>query len=125
MKKLINHPFFQKRLAAGTAFAAALASARGAEAKTLRDIINHFRHEVLDPAREFFVYGCGFVGLILIAYGFFRLYQRSKQHQQQQITVNEIIVSIVVGALLMVISVVSYVMVESVTGETSTALDRF
>jgi len=115
----------ERSVLAGSVFVATLISAAMAEAKTARDLMERFRYEVLEPFRDFFLYGCGLVGLVFIGMGCFRLYKRSQQGMQQQISVGEIVTLFLVGASLLVLAFIAATMVESVTGETATSLDRF
>lgn len=115
----------ERHILASSVFVATFISEATAEAKTARDLMTRFKYEVLEPFREFFLYGCGLVGLVLIGMGCFRLYKRSQQGMQQQISVGEIVTCLLVGACLLVLAFIASTMVESVTGETATSLDRF
>lgn len=115
----------QRNILAASVFLSALFNRATAEAKTARDIMYHIRYEVMEPFREFFLYGGGLVGLVLIGIGCFRMYKRSQQGMQQQISLGEIFACLLVGACLLVLSFVAATMVESVTGETANSLDRF
>lgn len=115
----------ERSILAGSVFVLTLISAANAEAKTAKDLMERFRYEVLEPFRDFFLYGCGLVGLVLIGMGCFRLYKRSQQGMQQQISVGEIVTCLLVGSCLLVLAFIAATMVESVTGETATSLDRF
>lgn len=112
-------------LAAAVFLVTSFGEEKQAEAKTLKDIFAQVKTEVLTPFQDFFTYGGGLIGLVLIGTGLMRLYKRSQQGMQQQISVAEIASCLIVGACFLALAFVASTITESVTGQTTTGLGNF
>ncbi len=109
----------KSRVLATLVFVNAVTITNQTSAATLKDWLGNIKNNAITPALNFLQMGCLLGGMVLIIFGAVKGYQKSRPQQGQQISVGEIVGSILVGIILVGIFAFANMASQTVTNNTT------